>query len=168
MKIRTAAFTDKGRVLEIYALAKSGMKANGIDQWQDGYPNAESFESDVHEGISLICEEEGNIIATAAAYIGHEQTYDEIHQGRWLTDNNEYGIIHRIAVDPLARKSGVASCVIEYVRSLCIESSVTSMRCDTHRDNAIMQHTLEKNGYKFCGIIYLENGDERFGYEKLV
>jgi RimJ/RimL family protein N-acetyltransferase len=42
------------------------------------------------------------------------------------------------------------------------------MRCDTHKDNKIMQHTLEKNGYKYCGVIYLDNGDARVAYEKLI
>ena len=36
---------------------------------------------------------------------------------------------------------------------------------DTHRDNAVMQHVMEKNGFKKCGIIYLLSGDPRVAYQ---
>jgi len=41
-----------------------------------------------------------------------------------------------------------------------------NIRIDTHRDNAIMQHNIEKHGFTYCGIIYLANGDERLAYQK--
>ena len=166
--IRTSELKDTQRVVEIYDMAKAGMKAMGIDQWQDGYPNAESFEADIAEGISIVLENEGEVVGTAAAYIGHEHTYDEIFEGKWLTDNKIYGIIHRIAIDPTKRGAGLASSVMDYVYEMCKKEGITSMRCDTHKDNKIMQHTLEKNGYKYCGVIYLDNGDSRVAYEKLV
>ena len=43
----------------------------------------------------------------------------------------------------------------------------TNIRIDTHRDNRIMQHNIEKHGFTYCGIIYLANGDERLAYQKL-
>lgn len=45
---------------------------------------------------------------------------------------------------------------------------VRSLRCDTHRGNTVMRHTLEKNGYVLCGVIYLRDGAERVAYEKLL
>jgi hypothetical protein len=31
-----------------------------------------------------------------------------------------------------------------------------------------MRRMLEKNGFVHCGTIYLENGDERVAYEKMI
>ena len=31
-----------------------------------------------------------------------------------------------------------------------------------------MRRMLEKNGFVYCGIIYLESGDERVAYERIV
>ena len=42
-----------------------------------------------------------------------------------------------------------------------------NIRIDTHKDNRIMQHNIEKHGFTYCGIIYLANGDERLAYQKL-
>ena len=41
-----------------------------------------------------------------------------------------------------------------------------NIRIDTHRDNKIMQHNIEKHCFTYCGIIYLANGDERLAYQK--
>lgn len=167
MKIRKAEKSDKNAVLALYQAAQQAMKELGIDQWQDGYPNEATFLLDVEQGIGVVAEENGRIIGTAAAYIGHEPTYETIFQGNWRTEQSVYGMIHRIAVAPDCKKRGVASGIFRYVDGLCRERGLPSARCDTHRDNLIMQRTLDKNGYQYCGIIYLENGDERFGYEKV-
>lgn len=36
---------------------------------------------------------------------------------------------------------------------------------DTLSDNTIM-HCLTKNGFTYCGLIHLQNGDERQAYQK--
>ena len=48
------------------------------------------------------------------------------------------------------------------------EQSINHLRIDTHNDNKIMQHVIEKNGFKRCGIIHVNDGSERIAYEKLV
>lgn len=42
-----------------------------------------------------------------------------------------------------------------------------NIRMDTHRDNTIMQHCISNDGFAYCGIIYLANGDERLAYQKI-
>ena len=39
------------------------------------------------------------------------------------------------------------------------------LRADTHADNIPMQSCLQKNGFAYCGVIYLANGDPRRAYE---
>ena len=45
-------------------------------------------------------------------------------------------------------------------------SKDNNIRIDTHRDNKIMRHNIEKHCFTYCGIIYLANGDERLAYQK--
>ena len=40
-----------------------------------------------------------------------------------------------------------------------------NLRIDTHRDNFIMRHNILKYGFRYCGIIFLESGDERIAYQ---
>ena len=41
-----------------------------------------------------------------------------------------------------------------------------NLKIDTHRDNHIMQHLLERKGFTYCGIIHTDNGAERLAYQK--
>ena len=89
---------------------------------------------------------------------GADPTYQRIYNGRWLNEES-YGVIHRIAV--AARQRGVASFCFDYALTRC-----KNLKIDTHRDNLPMQRSLEKNGFVYCGIIHLENGDRRIAYQK--
>ena len=70
-------------------------------------------------------------------------------------------MVHRIGSYPDVH--GVFKSIMEW----CFEKD-SNIRIDTHRDNRIMQHNILKEGFAYCGIIYLENGDERLAYQKLL
>lgn len=53
MKLRKAVLTDEEAVLALYREAQAFLAAQGIDQWQDGYPNRETFLADVGRGGEL-------------------------------------------------------------------------------------------------------------------
>ena len=89
-----------------------------------------------------------------------EPTYSKIYDGEWLDDTLPYHVIHRIASNPEAH--GIFSTIMDF----CF-SHDSNIRIDTHKDNRIMQHNIEKHGFTYCGIIYLVNGDERLAYQKL-
>lgn len=92
--------------------------------------------------------------------LGADPTYQVIEGGAWLNDTLPYGTIHRLASS--GKSKGVASAVIEW----CLEHC-QSLRADTHADNQIMQHLLEKNGFTRCGIIHVADGTPRIAYQKL-
>ena len=69
-------------------------------------------------------------------------------------------MIHRIAVKYHGR--GIADfCFNECFKQFPI------IRIDTHEDNIPMQRCLSKNGFEYCGIIYLANGSKRLAYQKI-
>lgn len=74
-------------------------------------------------------------------------------------NDRPYGVVHRITSAPGTR--GVASFCLAWCFAQC-----GNIRIDTHRNNIPMQKTLIKNGYRVCGTIYLENGDERIAFQK--
>ncbi len=69
-------------------------------------------------------------------------------------------MIHRLA--SVDGKKGVATFCLSWCFAQC-----GNIRIDTHKNNIPMQNLLRKNGYTRCGIIYLENGDERIAYQKV-
>ena len=73
---------------------------------------------------------------------------------------NIHGTVHRLA--SAGKHKGVASAVLDWSMEHC-----QSLRADTHADNKIMQHLLEKNGFTRCGVIHVADGSPRFAYQKL-
>lgn len=160
MEIRKATMQDLDRMLEIYEYARGFMKSTGNPtQWGGGYPSRELLEEDIRAGVSFVMEERGRIHGTFMFYDGRDASYDVIEDGNWLNDE-PYGVIHRIAGDGQIR--GLLSMAVEYASRFS-----GNLRMDTHYDNKVMQHTLEKNGFDRCGIIHLENGAPRIAYHRV-
>lgn len=150
---------ELGILLNLYKNARMFMSShNNPTQWGTGYPPQSLLESDILEGCSYVCEEHGQVIATFYYRFGEDSTYRRIYDGQWL-DETPYGVVHRITSDGTIR--GTASFCLSWALSQC-----GSLKIDTHRNNHIMQHLLEKNGFTRCGIIYLEDGSERIAYQK--
>ena len=159
MTIRKSKMTDLDTIMEIYAYARAYMKESGNpNQWFDTHPRREVIEVDITSGLSYVCVDGEKIAAVFYFNVEIEPTYSNI-DGGWLNDE-PYGVVHRIARGPEGRGAG----------ALCLNwcsAQHPNIRIDTHKDNAAMLKLLEKLGYVYCGIIWLENGDERMAFQKL-
>lgn len=168
MIFRKTTLEEVTDIMRMIDQAKAYMKEQGIDQWQNGYPNAEAFVQDIEKGYSYVMEDEGKIIGTMAVIFDGEPTYDNIHEGAWRTTEEPYAAIHRVAVDADCKGKGIAGAMMEAVEEICRGRGVRSIKNDTHRDNKSMQRFQAKAGFEYCGIIYLTDGAERIAFEKLI
>ena len=176
MVIRPAAESDIPALLPVFDAARGIMRASGnLHQWADAYPGPDAVLSDIARGGGFVLEapvmpgsassvmpgSTGHLSSRILAYFAllpsPEPTYARI-DGAWLTDE-PYGVIHRIASYPDVH--GVFDAIIAFA-----SERYPHIRIDTHRDNRIMQHLLEKHGFTYCGIIWLLSGAERLAYER--
>ena len=161
MNIRKANIGDLQRILELRDLARSIMRSDGnLHQWSEGYPREEKFRKDITDGNSYVMEANGTIFATFAFIPGPDPTYSIIYDGQWLNEALPYYVIHRIASTPESHD------VMESMLRFCF-SHTKNIRIDTHHNNRIMRYLLRKYGFAECGIIHIENGDERLAYQKI-
>ena len=159
--IREARPTDITDIMQVMEAAKGIMRLSGnMHQWADGYPSETVILSDMEKGGGFVIEDTGRIVGYFAFLPSPEPTYSNIYDGKWLDDVQSYHVIHRIASYPDVH--GIFNDIMDF----CF-SHDANIRIDTHKDNRIMQHNIEKHGFTYCGIIYLANGDERLAYQKL-
>ncbi len=160
--IRKSRIEDIDTLMDIFEQGKRIMRKNGnLKQWTNGYPGRELIRKDIEAGHSYAClNQTGCIIGTFAFIPGKEPTYARIYEGQWLDDKHPYATIHRLA--STENSHGVAAACLEWCHA-----QIKNLRADTHRDNLILQHILQKHGFSYCGIIYLSNGDERLAYQKI-
>lgn len=164
MELRPGVKADVPRIAELYDLARGALKAAGVDQWQDGYPNGQDAMEDIEAGHGYVLTEGGKVVGFACLAFGVEHTYDVIEQGRWL-GQGDYGFLHRVAVDPETKGRGAAGLFFDELKRQARERGVKIIRGDTHRDNLSMQRVMAKNGLELRGVIRVEDGSERLAYE---
>ncbi|WP_455041359.1 GNAT family N-acetyltransferase [Leptotrichia buccalis] len=182
MNFRKSTFDDVDRILEIIEKAKIELRKLGLDQWQNGYPDRKVIENDVKLGISYVLEDiekNGNelesenftkILGTIVLSPKKEELYSKI-EGKWIT-NNDYIVIHRLAVDSEVKNKGIATKILKFSEEECIKNKILSIKTDTYENNEPMKKFLEKNGFSYCGVIYLDKepdiGEKRIAYEKII
>lgn len=162
LHIRKATEGDLGRIMDIYAIARAFMAEHGNpNQWgPTGWPPESLVRSDIARGTCHVCECDGQVVCVFYYDFGTdiEPTYVRIEDGAWI-DESPYGVVHRIASDGSVK--GVGSACILWALDQC-----GHLRIDTHGDNVVMQHLLEKLGFVHCGTIYVEEDDfPRLAYE---
>lgn len=165
LALRYTKLEDIERVMEIIKQAQQYFKEKGINQWQNGYPNAKVIENDIKNGHSFVLIKNNKIVGTIAISFEGEATYNKIFEGAWKSNDN-YAVIHRIAVDHELKGIGLSSEMIKQTELMCNKKSVGSIKVDTHEDNQAMQRSLIKNGFDYCGVIYLADGGKRVAFEK--
>ena len=127
--------------------------------------NDEVINNDINNGESYVMLDGDDIVATTVISFAKEKSYENILDGKWIT-NGDYGVIHRIAVDNTHKGKGLSHKIIKYAEEVCKQNNIHSIKVDTHEDNILMQSLLKKNGFEYCGIVYLEDGGKRVAFEK--
>ncbi len=157
--IEKATEVDMPAIAELYRQARTFMREHGNpNQWKENYPGENLILADIRQGNCYVYRKKGVILGVFSFFLEPDPTYVHIYQGKWCNDD-PYGVVHRLAV--AVHGKGIAGACLEYAFSRC-----RNLRIDTHRDNLPMQHLLEKQGFHFCGIIFLESGAERLAYQK--
>lgn len=157
--VRKAELADLPRILEIYEYARGFMAATGNPtQWGKTNPPREILETDIARRKLYVVEEDGEIIGVFFFSVEEDPTYRTIFDGEWES-NAPYGVIHRIASQG---RGGVFGTCLAYCLGV-----TRHLRIDTHEDNKVMQHVVEKHGFTRRGIIYIADGTPRIAYERI-
>jgi GNAT superfamily N-acetyltransferase len=167
MEFRKAAESDVKRIMAIINQAQAYFKAHGIDQWQDNYPDPKTIQGDIFSQNGYVLLRDDIIVGTVAVSFDGEKSYDSIYCGKWIS-NDKYAVIHRIAVDDNYKGLGLSSVIIKNIEEIGLGRGLHSIKVDTHKMNASMQRLLLKNGFRYCGVIYLKDGSERIAFEKIL
>ena len=159
-QVRNAQMADLPTLEDIYTHARRFMAQTGNpNQWGTKNPPTAQLKEDIGRQELYILEDETGIHGVFYFAMGEDPTYGEIFEGSWGS-GEPYGTIHRIASDG---SGGIFTAALDYCKTRS-----GHIRIDTHHDNKIMQHVVEKHGVVRRGIIYIADGSPRIAYEYLV
>ena len=165
--LRRAQLQDLTVIMKIIDDAKELLKKNGSPQWQNGYPDQETFTQDIVMQTNWILINDNKVVATATLQLTPEPTYRNITQGQWQQPDEPYATIHRVAISSTYRGQGLSKLLFSNLLTVGQMQGIKNFRVDTHRSNKAMQHIAENFNFKKRGIIQDndQNDTERLAYE---
>lgn len=154
--IRLANLNDVEEINQILLNAREFMHSNGNpNQWNGIYPDKDDILEHVEKHDLYVIEIDSKIQFAFVYSTIKDGNYDVI-EGKWLNDE-PYGVFHlvmsRFEVPHLGDE------MIKFGKE-----KIDNLRIDTHVDNIPMRRLLQRNNFKYTGIIYVEDGTPRNAY----
>jgi ribosomal protein S18 acetylase RimI-like enzyme len=166
MIIRKANKTDLENIMKMYKSCVTGMVKNGIDQWDDAYPNTEIISEDLNVGTYYVAEMEGAIIGGVNIDKNQDKTYLDIN---WEDKSDSFLVVHRLGVKEEFWNKKIGKDLMLFTEKLVIEKGMKSIRLDTYSGNPKAMEFYRRLGYRELGTIDLKpNKDKYFCFEKII
>lgn len=165
IKLRKAEIEDREVIWEIIQQSIERRRQDGSTQWQNGYPNLGTVESDIAKNFGYVLTVDGEVAIYAALILNDEPAYSTI-EGAWLSDG-EFVVVHRVAVHEKFAGKGLVKKLFDHIEGFTKSNGIQSVKVDTNHDNIAMLKILESKGYSYCGEVVLADG-LRKAFEKII
>jgi len=166
MIIRKANKTDLDNIMKMYKSCVKGMLENGIDQWDDAYPNTEIISKDLNVGTYYVAEIDGVIIGGVNIDKNQDDTYLALD---WEDKSDSFLVVHRLGVKEEFWNKKIGKELMLFTENLVIEKGIKSIRLDTYSGNPKAMEFYLRLGYSELGTIDLKaDKDKYYCFEKII
>ena len=166
MIIKKANKTDLDKIMKMYKSCVKGMLENGIDQWDNSYPNAEIISEDLNVGTYYVAEIDGIIIGGVNIDKNQDDTYLALD---WEDKSDSFLVVHRLGVKEEFWNKKIGKYLMLFTEKLVIEKGLKSIRLDTYSGNLKAIEFYIRLGYNELGTIDLKpNKDKYHCFEKII
>jgi ribosomal protein S18 acetylase RimI-like enzyme len=150
MKIVEARPAQIPAVVRLLHVCMQTMRANGIDQWDDNYPNEEIVTKDVSNRSLYVVEESGSCLAAVSLNQEQDATYRTVE---WLGGEPAL-VVHRLCVDPGYQGTGIGSHLMDFAEAYATQNVYASIRLDAYTGNPVAIGLYERRGYRRAGQVH--------------
>jgi GNAT superfamily N-acetyltransferase len=152
--IRQAHGEDLAAISDLAAQCVAGMRASGIDQWDERYPSLASFERDVSQSAGMVAFE-GQALA---AYIAVNEFQDPEYADVPWSIFGRIAVVHRLMVRPSFEGRGLAKHMMMHAESMALSAGYAAMRLDAFAQNPRATTLYAKLGYREVGTVMFRKG----------
>jgi len=165
--IRLATKQDLSRIIEITRACAAFMISKNIFQWNEHYPNIETFEKDVDNQTLYVIESDLVVIGCIVISDHMDDFYSKV---KWITPNDKNVYLHRLAVHPDFQGKGHAKQLMNFSFDFAQKNNFISIRLDTFSGNPFNNIFYPKFGFKKLGKIYFRKQSDKpfYCFEKII
>ncbi|OAI57296.1 hypothetical protein AYO49_02365 [Verrucomicrobiaceae bacterium SCGC AG-212-N21] len=162
--IRKAQADDAAALLQLVRDCVAAMRAAGIEQWDEVYPDAAVINRDIAAGtLEVICEGE-----QIAACITIDRNMDPLWKDLdWDAAGDPCAVVHRLMVHPSQQGRGLAKQFMLHAETVARGMGCRSIRLDSFLQNPTAMALYLRLGYRRTGTATMRKGPFA-GFEKLL
>ena len=106
LSIVLASNDDVDRVLELVAACIADMRAAGIEQWDEVYPDRQTLLKDAHDRtLYLASFDREPLVGTLVVNTLQSPEYSDVP---WTMTGEHIAVVHRLMIDPRYQRRGIA------------------------------------------------------------
>lgn len=131
------------------------MNQQGIDQWDEVYPDIETIRKDLQEKCAF-----GYFIGDElSGYISiNEDMPPEYNSLIWKIEQEQSLIVHRLIVKVQQQGKGIAKEIMSFAEDYAKKIGYKAIRLDAFSKNPVSLKLYESNGYQKVGLVYFRKG----------
>ncbi|MHB1315424.1 MAG: GNAT family N-acetyltransferase [Christensenellales bacterium] len=154
-QVRKADRRDLDKVTVMFQQAIRAMIANGIDQWDDLYPDREVLSDDIEQQQLYLLADRDDIFA---AFVINRKCDEQYKAGCWAYDGSGAAVLHRLCVNPKFQSKGLGKQTVVLIENMLLEEGYTSLRLDAFSGNPIALRMYESLHYEKVGEASFRKG----------
>lgn len=147
--------TQIEEVFSVFSAAIQNMELQGIQQWDEIYPDKPTIADDIARKQMYISKINNQI---AVCFVLSEEYDEEYKNGCWQYPDSRFCVIHRLCVNPKFQNKGIASKTMKYIENLCKSAGYDSIRLDCFTENPYSRRLYDKTGYSVVGYANWRKG----------
>lgn len=155
INFRSAKESDAKAVLDIFRRAAQKMTEQGIDQWDEFYPDISDVTNDVSECCMFVGEHDGQIVSV---YTLNRKWDEEYKNGLWKYPKDSCAVIHRLCVASRFQHSGIGRLTMQHIEKTAIDENIQSLRLDVFSKNPYAIRLYQKLNYSIVGFAEFRKG----------
>jgi ribosomal protein S18 acetylase RimI-like enzyme len=153
--IRLAEESDVDAVMQLVARCIAGMRAAGIEQWDDIYPDRETLLADARAKTLYVASDGLSLVGVLVLNDYQNPEYADVP---WTLAAARVAVVHRLMIDPRLQRRGIARELMRFAEGLALELGFDVVRLDAFSANPRALRLYEALGYRDAGAVMFRKG----------
>lgn len=154
-RIHKASREDLASILALVMVCIEAMRARGIDQWDEVYPNELDFSKDLEAGALYVAKAENHVVGCVVLNHIQEPEYASVS---WSFTSEPVGVVHRLMIHPERQGNGWGRRLMDYIENRAIELGYRTLRLDAFSENPGACGLYETLKYRDAGRVNFRKG----------
>ncbi|MEM1270890.1 MAG: GNAT family N-acetyltransferase [Bacteroidota bacterium] len=150
IEVKQACAEHVSPVRAVLAACVRHLRDQGIDQWDDVYPDLDTVEHDIASGTLYVALEGAHCIGALCLNEEADEAYATVTWG----GEEPALIVHRLCVLPSEQGRGVASRLMDVAEAEGARRGYASIRLDAYSGNPRAVGLYTRRGYATAGHVY--------------